>query len=210
MSAPSSSPSPVQNASSARPFILLAILVVALGSLAYDRLVARPGAERGYQIVMNLAEQRSTSAHGADQIGPKQVQDKLGKKPVSVETKDRYQIETYNWRGGALVKSYFVKVVYTHGKPTNKPQENPQAATVDNSGEANLLLYTALLNEEPNEDNLPSNKLLSASEADPRPETGPTGIGPPGGVVRPPSGVTPPVPDDAKPDADKPDDAPKP
>ncbi len=147
-------------------------------------MVARPGAEKGYQEVMELAKARSTAAHGADVIGPEQVQRKLGKQPANVETKDRYLIETYNWRGGALVKSHFVKVIYTgHEKP---------------------LLYTALLNEEPNEDNLPMNKLISADEADVKPENGPTGIGPPGGTVRPPSGATPPVPNDAQPDADKP------
>ena len=180
---PASSPPPAApSESSARPFILLAILVVALGALAYDRLIARPAAEKGYQEVMKLSELRSMSARGEDSIGPAEVQAKLGKKPANTEQKDRYMIETYNWRGGALVKSHFVKVIYTGG---DKP-----------------LLYTALLNEEPSEENLPTNKVISADKADPRPEGGPTAAGSPGsaggGIVRPPTGVTP-----TNPDADK-------
>ena len=147
---------PAASGSSPRLFVLLGILIVAIGALAYDYKIARPGAENGYAEVMKLAELRSQSKHGDDAIGPSQVQAKLGKQPAHVEKTDRYMIETYNWRSGALVKAYFVKVVYI--------------------GSTNPVLYTALINEEPKDENLPSNRIPTADDADPRPKDGPVGM----------------------------------
>lgn len=136
MSNPSATSNSAAKPGNTRTLVLVGVLVVGVALLGYDFYVARPACDAGYAKVQALLESRMGKGHGKDVIGPADVQKAVGFAPASQEKKDDYLIETYQWRGGAMIRSYKVYAVYRGG-------QNPK-------------LHNVLQNEYPPDEILPS------------------------------------------------------
>lgn len=85
--------------------VLMAILLLSLVLLVYDRY-ARAACNAAFQKVEQWVKEEAEKS-------PEDVRELLGRQPDDgLENYDHYFQETYSWRRGSLVKTYFVKVLY--------------------------------------------------------------------------------------------------
>ena len=104
--------------SSARLLVLLGLLIVAIGALAYDFFVAKPGAEAADTKIHDFVDKRNRmSVKDAEPVSAKEISDLLGMKPMFVDKHpaDNYEVEYYCWWGPVpLINTYrqYITVVY--------------------------------------------------------------------------------------------------
>lgn len=108
--APAANPSP-QKGSPLRLVVLLILLLLTMLGYAYDRKVAKPACEEGYQAVMDL-RQKLVSDKGNATASSEDVQKLLSKRPKQREEAENYVIETYGYRRGFPLLTYDIYVVY--------------------------------------------------------------------------------------------------
>jgi len=92
------------NASLIRQLILVAILLVAGGALAYDYLVARPSAQEAFEQVEKLQESDTDRD---------EVIKKLGEPSTTYNKEGAITIDLYSFRSGLIFRTYKVYIVYT-------------------------------------------------------------------------------------------------
>ena len=86
--------------------VLIVVMFVMLGLFGWDQY-ARATSNGSYEKVVKLKEESTR-----DQT-PEDVQKLLGRRPDRpLEDHQDYALETYSWRRGILIQSYFVKVIY--------------------------------------------------------------------------------------------------
>lgn len=101
-------PGPVENpgkgkGSLIRQVVLIVVLLIFGGALAYDYLVARPAVEDAFEKVSKLEESNA---------GRDDVIEELGKPSESIK-KDGLITDEYRFRSGMIFRTYKVYVVYT-------------------------------------------------------------------------------------------------
>lgn len=130
--------------SNLRLFILLGLLVVAIGLLIFDYKVAAPALEDANAKIEKLVEERNKQAvqsknnaeAGADLVRASDIQQAIGRAPSSVQEFDDYTIEAYAFGGlWPVWKRHYITVLYvggdeksprrysTHHKNTMPPEE---------------------------------------------------------------------------------------
>ena len=116
---PSSAEAPAKSSGSpARLAVLLTLLVIALGALAYDNLVAKPQCEEADKKIQEFVdEQNKKGVKDGSLVTPDKIHDLLKMQPTYVEKndKDGYLIEYYCWWGSVPVinmRRHFIGVVY--------------------------------------------------------------------------------------------------
>lgn len=141
---------PGSGGSSIRLIVLVCFLLLFGGLLGYDRLVARPAAEKADQVLADLIEERSNMS---EPIERENVHQAIGREPSEYENQNgsRYKMDVFRWRAGAPWRSYEVYVVYT--------------GTGDD-----LFYHTHYLNQQPPENERPGFELEIPTPAPP-PET---------------------------------------
>lgn len=92
------------NASLIRQLVLVAILLIAGGALAYDYLVARPAAQEAFEQVEKLQESDTDRD---------EVIKKLGEPSTTYNKEGAITIDLYRFRSGLIFRTYKVYVVYT-------------------------------------------------------------------------------------------------
>jgi hypothetical protein len=98
--------------------VLVGLLVVAIGALGYDHLVAKPAAETAEKKIQDFVDaQNKKGVRDATPVTPQEISTLLGKKPTLVEKHDdeNYEIEYYCWWGPVPVlntRRQFISVVY--------------------------------------------------------------------------------------------------
>ena len=107
------------------------IMIIMICGLAYDRFIARPGCEKGFETVQNLVQKNVAASIAEESISNLSVQKALGKEPATTTTTEDYTIETYRWPRGLVGLSYTVYVIY-----------QPDA-------QGELVVYAPYLNREP-------------------------------------------------------------
>jgi hypothetical protein len=117
-----SASSPPANANSpVRLLVLLGILVVALGALAYDHFVAKPGVEEAYNKIERLiVQQNESSAVDSMRLTSAAIQKEIGKAPTKVIKEDDYTVEYYCWWGPVpFLNTYrqYITVVFVGDDP---------------------------------------------------------------------------------------------
>jgi len=112
-------PAPTKSGTSpARLAVLLTLLVIALGALAYDNLVAKPQCEEADKKIQEFVdEQNKKGVKDGALVTPDKIHDLLKMQPTYVEKndKDGYLIEYYCWWGKVPVinmRRHFIGVVY--------------------------------------------------------------------------------------------------
>jgi hypothetical protein len=122
MDAPASqTDAPKPQGSSARLIVLLALLALAIGALAYDALAAKPACDAADKKLQAFVDdQNKLGVKEGAPITPDAVHKELGMLPTWVEKHDdeNYEIEYYCWWGNVPVinlRRHFIAVVY-HGK----------------------------------------------------------------------------------------------
>ena len=183
--------------SNVRTLVLLGLLVLAIASLGYDRLVARPAAEAAHQLVNDKASERSSSAN--KQLDNSEVAALFEKGPAERLEGDHYYVEKYSWLGGLPFRSYDCWVVYA-------PSFEGETKT--------FRFNAAYLNEKPDPQFMPGYEdnveIVTELPGEPSGAAGPGGGGPPGDLPGPPGGPPPGSrPPGSRPPGDDPDDAPK-
>jgi hypothetical protein len=117
--APPAAPKP--QGSSARLAVLLGLLVLAIGALGYDALVAKPNCDAADKKLQEFVdEQNKLGVKEGAPITPDVVHKHLGMQPTWVEKHDadNYEIEYYCWWGHVPLinlRRHFIAVVY-HGQ----------------------------------------------------------------------------------------------
>jgi hypothetical protein len=94
-----------------RLVLLLVLLLLVVGALWYDRKVARPACEAGYEKAKALLDRELAKA-GRVTASFQDMQQALGKKPSRRVDKEHYSIETYSWMRGSLVQTYYINVIF--------------------------------------------------------------------------------------------------
>lgn len=87
-----------------RQGVLIAILLIAGGALAYDYLVARPAAEKAFAKVDELYKSESTRDD---------VVKELGEPSETTDVSEKRTVAQYNFRSGLIFRTYKVYVVYS-------------------------------------------------------------------------------------------------
>lgn len=137
-----------------RQLVLLGVLAVGILLLGYDFYVARPACDAGYQEIMKLLGKSMAAKSDQAPLGPADVRNALGFGPSAKETKhDDWLIETYQWRGGLIFRTYKLYVVY-------KGLENP-------------ILQNVIQNEFPSEEVISPRRSEPTSEKPAAPKTPP-------------------------------------
>ena len=96
-----------------RQTILFSIFGVGLVLLGYDFGIARPACDNGDEQLQSLLKKYLNATSDQQYPGPDDVHKILGRGPTETTTRhDRYLIETYRWRSGALYRTYNLYVVY--------------------------------------------------------------------------------------------------
>jgi hypothetical protein len=163
--------------------ILLGVLVLVLGLLGYDYLVAGPATVNADKAVEKLSTDRNAKGVvkdgkiDANLVKPADVQTLLKKKPSSTKTEKDYFVEYYWW--GGMPHRNFISVLYY--------------GTGDN-----LRYNTHYLNKSPDKDDLPG-AILADPEPGPPSKTPPT-TDEEGPKKTGEESPTPPAPDKAAPD----------
>jgi hypothetical protein len=104
--------------SPARLAVLITLLVIALGALAYDRFAAQPNCEAADKKIQEFVdEQNKKGVKDGSLVTPDKIHDLLKMQPTYVEKneKDGYLIEYYCWWGKVPVinmRRHFIGVVY--------------------------------------------------------------------------------------------------
>jgi hypothetical protein len=114
-------PAPKPQGSPARLAVLLGVLVLAIGALAYDVLVAKPGCDAVDRKLQEFVDaQNKLGVKDGAPITPDVVHKALGMQPTWVDKHDadNYEVEYYCWWGKVPyinMRRHFISVVY-HGK----------------------------------------------------------------------------------------------
>jgi hypothetical protein len=87
-----------------RQGVLIAILLIVGGALAYDYLVARPAKDTAYE---KAGELEDSGAFRED------VLKELGEPSVTIKKQGGISIDQYNFRSGAIFRTYKVYLVYS-------------------------------------------------------------------------------------------------
>jgi hypothetical protein len=128
------SPSPPAKGSQLRLIILLGLLVVVLGALAYDFLVLKPSWDKAYADIQALVDSRNKQGvKDAQLVTSADIQKEIGRAPTWVYNNDEegYTVEHYCWWGKVPLLSRrrrFIAVVYTGNQPrhfSSHYQEEP-------------------------------------------------------------------------------------
>src|SRR4051812_24514952 len=119
-----------------RLVILLGLLAVAVGALAYDHFVAKPACQAADEKIQTFVdEQNKLGVKVGKLVTPDDIHKLLNTQPTDVvdDDKDSYTIEYYRWWGHVPVinkRRHFIAVVYTGTKPrhfSSHHREEPQA-----------------------------------------------------------------------------------
>ena len=202
----SNAPAPAKEPASTSPLrvgILLGVLVLVIGLLGYDFMIAKPATEAANKAVEDLSTSRNAKGFAKDGkidpelVKPADVQELLKKKPSSTKQEKDYLVEYY-WWGGMPHRNYISVLYYGSGE--------------------NLRYNTHYLNQAPHKDDLPNAVLPESPPANVKggtpPTTGEGGTGTPkndgeneGRTPAPPGSTDKPSTDkpaEDKPAADKP------
>jgi hypothetical protein len=87
-----------------RQGVLIAILLIVGGALAYDYLVARPAAQTAFDKADALWKSRGLR---------EKVIEELGEPSATFKKKDDFSIDLYSFRSGVLFRTYKVYIVYS-------------------------------------------------------------------------------------------------
>lgn len=93
--------------STIRLIVMLLILAVLGGGMAYDFAVARPAQKEANETVKNLMDQNKKMAD---------VHAALDKEPAETRKDEYHFFEKYEWRGGLLVTTHKFYVTYAMSK----------------------------------------------------------------------------------------------
>lgn len=113
---------PPQQGSSTRLLVLLGLLAVAIGALAFDFFVAGPGAKAADDKIQKFVDDRNKmSVKDAAVVTSKDIRELLGMTPTAIEQhpEDNYEIEYYCWWGPVPVlntRRQYISVVYYGSK----------------------------------------------------------------------------------------------
>jgi hypothetical protein len=124
--------------------ILLGVLVLVVGLMGYDFMIAKPATEQAYKDVEQLSNERNAKGVtkegkiDAQLLKPADIQAKLNKKPSSTKQEKDYYVEYY-WWGGMPHRNYISVLYYGTGE--------------------NLRFNTHYQNAAPNPEDLPNAKL---------------------------------------------------
>jgi hypothetical protein len=152
-SQPSSAPTPAPG-SSARLIVLLSLLVLALGALGYDFLVAKPACEAADKKIEQFVEARNKmGVKDSSLVSTTDIQKELGMKPTTVKENDEigYTVEYYCWWGKLWplnMRRHFIAVVYIGNEPRR---------------------YSAHYREDPPEEAFPIVNVASTEPSEPLP-----------------------------------------
>jgi hypothetical protein len=109
---PDNTSTPPVKRGSRRQTILIVVLLLMGGGLTYDRKVARPGSQQGYDTALELVNKNVETSADSEPVTNEAVHTALGKQPSKLVEEEDYTIETFSWRRGLLVLSYDVHIVY--------------------------------------------------------------------------------------------------
>jgi len=84
--------------------VLFSVLGLLVCALTYDRLVALPARNAGYDTVLAMLDKA---------VVAEDVKEALGQKPSSTYEGEDYFVEVYSWRAGYLVNSHSIWVIYS-------------------------------------------------------------------------------------------------
>jgi hypothetical protein len=122
--APSSSappPAPAKT-SPVRLIVLLGILAVAIGALAYDYKVAGPACEAAEKQIETFVDERNKKGvKEGSLVTAEDIRKEINKQPTKVENNDKYKytVEYYSWWGVPVLnlRRHYIAVVYTGDEP---------------------------------------------------------------------------------------------
>ena len=94
--------------------VLIAILLVMIAALGYDRKVARPAVDDAFDKVkvMNTKNNQKGADQGGGITTNADVQKILGRKPSKKMKVEAYNVEVYSWRAGIPWRTYDYFAVY--------------------------------------------------------------------------------------------------
>ncbi|MEM0924734.1 MAG: hypothetical protein AAGJ83_01730 [Planctomycetota bacterium] len=93
-----------------RKFGLYIVLLVMLGALGYDYLVARPSVDSAFDRVSEASQKANASAD--DYLSRAEVSELIGKGPADTFMDGSMSVEEFRWMGGLIVKPHRLFVVY--------------------------------------------------------------------------------------------------
>lgn len=121
--APADSLPPPPKTSPLRLIVLLGILAVAVGVLAYDYKIAGPNCEAGEKKIQEFVDARNKLGvkEGA-LVTAADVRKELGMEPTKIEKNDEYgyTVEYYSWWGNVPIlnrRRHYISVVYIGQEP---------------------------------------------------------------------------------------------
>jgi len=120
---PSSAPAPAPaKTSPVRLVVLLGILALAIGALAYDYQVAGPGCEAAEKKIEKFVDERNKlGVKEGSLVTAEDIRKEIGKQPTKVENDDehKYTVEYYSWWGVPVLnlRRHYIAVVYTGDQP---------------------------------------------------------------------------------------------
>ncbi|HZN36521.1 MAG TPA: hypothetical protein VFB80_21980 [Pirellulaceae bacterium] len=133
--APPAAPAkPPSSGSTLRLLILLGVLLLCVGALAYDYLILKPSCDKAYADIQSLVDERNKQGvKDGKLVTSEDIQKLVGFSPTwtKEEDKDGYTIEHYCWWGKVPLLSrrrHFIAIVYTGNKPrhfSSHYQEEP-------------------------------------------------------------------------------------
>jgi hypothetical protein len=110
-------------ASPLRLIVLLSVLAVSIGALAYDYLVARPGCEAAHKKIQDFVDARNkVGVKEGALVTADDLHKELGMQPTKSEShpKEKYTIEYYCWWGHVPLlnmRRHYIGVVYIGDEP---------------------------------------------------------------------------------------------
>jgi hypothetical protein len=177
----SNAPGPAKEPATTSPLrvgILLGVLVLVIGLLGYDFMIAKPATEKAYNDVMKLSN--DTNAKGvavegkinAGLLQPADVQTFLKKKPSSVKKEKDYLVEYYWW--GGMPHRNFISVLYYGSGDNLRFNTHYQNASPNKEDLPNAILPEGPpTNQKPGREEGPPTKPADANEegTPPKPES---------------------------------------
>jgi hypothetical protein len=105
-----------------RLIVLLAILAVAIGALAYDYKVAGPACEAAEKQIEKFVDERNKKGvKEGSLVTAADIRKEIGKQPTKIENSDehKYTVEYYSWWGVPVLnlRRHYIAVVYTGDQP---------------------------------------------------------------------------------------------
>jgi hypothetical protein len=119
----SASPPPAPaKTSPLRLVVLLGILAVAIGALAYDYKVAGPACEAAEKKIEKFVDERNKlGVKEGSLVTAEDIRKEIGKQPTKIEKNEEYKytVEYYSWWGVPLLnlRRHYIAVVYTGDEP---------------------------------------------------------------------------------------------